>query len=56
MKRGAWSWFCCKLRQVWQKALLLVIDLTDLVDSFYAFRISKNTTMINKFSPVLTRI
>ena len=30
MKLDAWIWFCCKLRQEWQKASLLVFDLTDV--------------------------
>jgi hypothetical protein len=37
------------------KSPFVVIDLTDMVDSFYAFRISKNSTMINEFSPILAR-
>jgi len=46
MKRVAWSWFCCKLLQYWQKALVLAIDLTDMRQSILCANIEKDVFKI----------
>jgi len=46
MKRVAWSWFCCKLLQYWQKALVLAIDLTDMRQSILCVNIEKDVFLI----------